>query len=176
MRNHVDHLLTAYVHKQLSRTARERVAVHVRLCEQCRAALYREEQLARDITLSMPLVGQPQRNQLARLWPKIWAEFLTSPGRKFGWLPSYGLVLVLMVLCAFAVSSLFGGPTHAIAAPFQAVPAEVRATNTPVRTDEPTISNPQPSETASVFSLPTASPAPHAGVNDASGINQWHGR
>jgi anti-sigma factor RsiW len=168
MRNHVSHLLTAYVHGQLSRSERERIAVHVRLCDQCRAALNQERQTAREIAMYMPLVGQPKRSQLARLWPAIWMEFRTPQRRIIRWLPSYGVVLMLILLCAFVLSSLFGGPTHAIAAPFQAVPAEVKATSTPAGTDEPTTSL-QPSETASVSFLVLASPAPHAGPLSPSG-------
>src|SRR6184192_3644084 len=101
MRKHVNHLLTAYVHRQLSRTDRERVAVHVRLCRECRAALDREELLARDLAVAMPLVGQPRRGQLARLWPAIWREFMTSshhiPNRMTRWLPSYGVILALIL-------------------------------------------------------------------------------
>ncbi len=166
MRNHVHHLLTAYVHGQLSRPDRERVAVHVRLCDECHTALDRERQTAREIAMYMPLVGQPKRSQLARLWPAIWMEFRTPQSRVTRWLPSYGVVLMLILLCAFVLSSLFGGPTHAIAAPFQAVPAEVKATSTPAGTDEPTVFSAQASETASVSYLLLASPAPHAGPPD----------
>jgi len=165
MRNHVSHLLTAYVNGQLSRSERERVTVHVRLCRECRAELDRERQMARELATYMPLVGQPKRSQLARLWPAIWAEFRTPQHRVSRLLPTYGVVLMLVLMGAFVLSSLFGGPTHAIAAPYQAVPAEVKATSTPAETDEPAISNSvQASETASVSSLVLASPAPHAGL------------
>ena len=175
LRKHVNHLLTAYVHGQLSRREQDRVTVHVRLCADCRDALRREEQLARDVTRHMPRVGQPRRGQLARLWPAIWREFRTPPGLRY-W-PSYGLVLALMVLCAFVLSSLFTGQTHAIAAPFQAVPAEVRATVTPVRTDEPTADAPKPNETANaLLILPMASPAPRVESTLVMNIHEYSGQ
>jgi hypothetical protein len=163
MHKHVKHLLTAYVHDQLSRLERNRVAVHVRMCADCRDALRREERLAQDIARDMPRIGQLRRGQLSRLWPAIWLDFRT-PRRLSHWLPSYGVVLALMLLCAFVVSSLFTGQKHAVAAPFQAVPADVRPTVTPVYTIEPGADVPKPSETASArLILPLASPAPHAG-------------
>ena len=172
MRRHVNHLLTAYVHGQLTRKERDRVAVHVRLCSDCRDALRREEELAGDLNRYLPRIGQPKRGQLARLWPSIWREFRTPPGLRY-W-PSYGLVLALMVLSAFVLSSLFTGQTHAIAAPFQAVPADVRATVTPVRTGEPTADAPKPSETANaLLILPMASPAPHVDSTTARNINEF---
>lgn len=167
MRKHVTHLLGAYTNGQLRPADRQRVAVHVRVCPECRAALADHQQLARNLGRFVPQIGQPQRGQLARLWPAIWREFRTPPGRLIRWLPSYGLVLALMMLFAFAFSALFTGPSHAIAAPVQvqqAVPAEVRATMTPVRTDEPlAVDTLRPSETASALIQPLASPAPHAG-------------
>jgi anti-sigma factor RsiW len=160
MRNHVRHLLTAYVHRQLTPAQRERVTRHVRSCPECRAALDREERLVRDLIRTMPLIGQPRPNQLTRLWPAIWREFRLPPVRLGHWLPSYGLLLALMLACAFFASALFAGPSHAVAAPVQRVPADIRPTLTPVRTDEPTIISPQPSGTASASYLPAASPAP----------------
>jgi anti-sigma factor RsiW len=160
MRNHVRHLLTAYVHRQLPPAQRERVLLHVRSCPACRAALDREERLTHDLIQYMPQIGQPRPNQLARLWPGIWREFRVPPVSLGRWLPSYGLLLAVMLACAFFASALFAGPSHAVAAPVQRVPADIRPTLTPVRTDEPTSLSPQPSETARAAYLPAASPAP----------------
>jgi anti-sigma factor RsiW len=160
MRNHVRHLLIAYVHHQLPPARREHVTRHVQSCPECRAALDREERLARDVIRYMPLIGRPQPRQLARLWPALWREFRTPSVNGDHWLPSYGVLLALMLACAFFASSLFAGPSHAIAAPVPRVPADVRPTLTPVRTDEPLIVSPQPNETTSAFYLPAASPAP----------------
>ncbi len=168
MRNHVTHLLTAYIHRQLPRDQRDRVLVHVQMCADCRAALAREEMIARDISTAMPLIGQPRRYQLRRLWPSIWAEFRNPRPRTQSLLPSYGVALVIFVLGACMLSTLFSGPAYAIAAPAQAVTAEIHATSTSVGTDEPTTvaqKLPEASETASGSAfLPMASPAPMAGA------------
>src|SRR5260221_1370858 len=156
MGNHVDHLLTAYVHRQLPRTQRDRVALHVRLCAECRESLEREQQLAREISRTMPFIGRPRRGQLARLWPAIWIEFRTPNSRTRQWLPSYSLAVAILVACAFAISALFTGPTQVIAAPFQAAPTEILATPTLSHTEEAATpaNKAQASETASVLSIP----------------------
>src|SRR5947209_1326332 len=107
-RSHVYHLMTAYVHHQLRPEQAERVLQHIRVCQECRTALDRQQQVARDIAITMPLIGRPPRGQyqdrLARLWPAIWLEFRTSPRGKRPprWLPSYSLAVALMVLGVFA--------------------------------------------------------------------------
>ncbi len=174
MRNHVRHLLTAYVHGQLPLEKRQQVMVHVRLCSDCRAALEREQLLAYDMKRAMPGIGQPRRGQLARLWPRIWAEFRAPRSGIVGWLPSYGVVLTLIMLGVFVISSLFGGSSQVVAAPLQAVPAEVQATSTAVRTDEPATASTTPpaSETASishVMLMPSPAPKVIARLN-MSGI------
>jgi hypothetical protein len=170
MHNHVDHLLVAYVHRQLRRKEREKVWLHVTMCAECRAALDRAEWLARDIATTMPQIGQPRRGQLARLWPRIWAEFRTPPGKPLSrLLPSYGLVFGVFMFIAFGISSFFGDPSQAIAAPHQAVPTEMNPTNTPAHTDEPVYMLPEASETAQGPRYLSPSPAPHAGIFAASG-------
>src|ERR1700674_1387138 len=148
LRSHVYHLITGYVHHQLRPDQAARVVRHVRVCPDCRAALDREQQLAREIGTTMPLIGRPRRGQLARLWPAIWLEFRTSPRGKRTprWLPSYSLAVVLMMLGVFAVSALFAGTTQAIAAPFQPAPTQIRATATLTVTDQPATDQPQVSE------------------------------
>jgi anti-sigma factor RsiW len=163
MRKHVRHLLTAYVQHQLSPALAARVASHVRECPECHTALDREMLLTRDLARYVPQIGRPRHGQLARLWPAIWHEFRTPTSNAKRWLPSYGLLMAFLLACAFFTSSLFAGPSHVIAAPVPLVPADVRPTVTPIHTDEPTVTAPEPSETARAAYepyLPSASPAP----------------
>lgn len=167
MRNHVHHLLTAYVHYQLPRAKRERVWRHVQNCPECRAALAREETLVRDLKTRLPLIGRPPRGLLARLWPRIWAE-IRRPSSRYGLrIPSFGVAALLILWGALLVSALFNSPAQASAAPSQPVPAEIKATVTPIYTEEPDVMvlTPKPSRTAYVSYLsllPAASPAPIA--------------
>ncbi len=165
IRNHVTHLLPAYVHRQLNRQRREQVARHVSACAECHAALRREESLARDLAALMPALGQPEPGQLRRLWPSILAEVRIDKPTPFRLAPSVGVILTMLLICAFSLSAFFSGTTHASAAPNPLVPSDIRATNTPVHTDEPgtEIILPAASQTASAFNLPMASPAPLAG-------------
>jgi len=185
---HIQPLLAGYVSGQLDRRQRLRVVSHLKYCVDCRQALSRERELARDLSVYMPQIGQSAPGQLRRLWPKIRAEALGVPARGYAYAhqtaqnwSSVGVVAGALLIMTFALSTLFGLPAYASAAPNQSVPSDIQATNTPVRTDAPgTISTlaalitPPPSRTAaSVVSdsgvsgvygasgSPIAAPAPH---------------
>lgn len=164
MRNHVIRLLPAYVHRQLKPQQRARVARHLAVCAACRTALIREEGIARDLATLMPAVGQPEPGQLRRLLPAIMAEVRAKPAHPIRLAPSIGVMVAMLLICAFSVSAFFGGATHAIAAPNPHFPSDVQATNTPVHTDEPSgdVDAPIASQTASAFVLPNPSPVPMA--------------
>ncbi len=171
MRYHVTHLLPAYVHGQLNAQQSARVTEHVRVCIDCRAALAREEALIRQLASYLPRIGQPAPNQLKRLWPRVRAEMLRAPHRAFNhntrvW-SSAGVLFVALLIGAFALAALFGGPTYANAAPNQFVPGDVQMTNTPVHTDSPAadatgvaLLTPPPSVTARMVGSPPPAPAP----------------
>lgn len=171
MRYHVTHLLPRYVHGQLNNQQLARITAHVRTCPDCRAALAREEALARQLATRLPRIGQPTRSQLKRLWPRVWTETFRVPQRAYHvntrlW-SSAGVLFVALLIGAFALAALFGGPTYANAAPNQFVPGDVRMTNTPVHTDAPpenvigdSLNTPPPSITASVVGSPPPAPAP----------------
>ncbi|MEP7286763.1 MAG: zf-HC2 domain-containing protein [Chloroflexota bacterium] len=170
MSNHIHDLIVPYVHRQLSRAQRELVLRHVRECSECYAALSVEQQLVRDLAATMPLVGQPARGQLNRLWPAVWMEFRTPQNHGNRWLRSYSVALVMLLMFAFGVSAVLVGPTQVIAAPFQAAPTQIKATATLIRTDEPVgLNTPEASETVNPLTLPMPSPAPMAGL---AGISQ----
>src|SRR5579862_394572 len=142
MRDHVYYLLAAYVNRQLPRRERSRVLLHTQMCSECRAALEREEQLAYDLRTLLPTVGKPEPGQLRRLWPTIWSLYRGTPTdyRPFDQgLKSVGMALVLFAVCVIVTSAVFGGTVHADAAPLPPVPAEMRATDTPVHTDSPAV-------------------------------------
>ncbi len=164
MRNHVTQYLTAYVDGRLNHQRRVRVAQHLARCEACRAALAREQDVSRELAALMPGLGQPEPGQLRRLFPAIMAEVRSTPSHPLRLAPSVGVMLAMLLICAFSVSAFFGGATHAIAAPNPHFPSDVQATNTPVRTDEPSrdIDEPSPSQTARAFILPNPSPVPNA--------------
>ncbi len=175
MSRHVQHLLVAYIHRQLPPYKRNRVTLHLQKCEECQAALDVERRLSGELATTMALIGRPKRGQIARLWPRVWREFSGSLGngnRPQKWLPSlpsYSLLFLAAVLCVFTISGLFGG--QAIAAALPLSPALVQITETPgagkrpaTITDVPaTQPATQPADgTAHTHLLPSASPAPLA--------------
>ncbi|MHB8628931.1 MAG: zf-HC2 domain-containing protein [Aggregatilineales bacterium] len=171
MRYHVTHLLPAYVHGQLNPKQLTRVTQHVRVCVDCRAALAREQAIARQLATHLPRIGQPAPGQLKRLWPRVRAEVFRAPRRAYQlntrlW-SSAGVLFVAVLIGAFALAALFGGPTSANAAPNQFVPGDVQMTNTPVHTDAPPVDatgvallTPSASSTARVVGSPPPAPAP----------------
>ncbi len=168
---HVTDLLPAYADRQLNPRRRARVAKHLSACAQCRAALTHESRLARDLTGTLPRIGQPRPGQLARLWPAIRAEIKRVPRRQAiqpiaALMPSAGLLVAALLIGVLGLSVLFGNPGHASAAPNPFVPSDIHATNTPVRTDSPddgkvvALAEPHASQTANAYNLPMPSPAP----------------
>jgi predicted anti-sigma-YlaC factor YlaD len=116
---HVTHLLVAYVHQQLPRTQRERVARHIARCESCRAAFARENELARDLRTGMMQMGTPERGQLARMLPAIMAETRGAQAVRRShrvMLPSPSMALALAVVCAVFFGTLLYRPSNASAA------------------------------------------------------------
>jgi anti-sigma factor RsiW len=169
MRKHVRHLLAGYVHGTLSPRQRRQVARHLADCPACRAALISHEGIMRDLRDGLPAFGQPTRPQLAQMWAVIRGR-LAQPGPTR--LPMAGLQVLgaafgVLITAAFSLSVLFGGTAYVAAAPPPPVPAEIRATATPIMTRAPESSRTQlhASPTAIVYNsepIPAASPAPIA--------------
>lgn len=166
-RRHIRHLLPGYVHHQLNQRDRDRVVRHLDTCIDCRVALAREQLTARDLKQGMPRIGRPEAGQLRRLWPRVWADFRKMPP-VVQWLPSLSVIVMMVLVFTIGLSSLFGGSVPAIAAPNPLVPADIKATSTPVRTEEArgdddamTNAGVAASQTASpLLSAPQPSPAP----------------
>lgn len=161
---HIDHLLTAYVHGQLSKRQRDRVHRHLDGCMACRAALSREQFIKRDLQAGFALIGRPEPGQIRRLWPRIRAELRAAPPI-VRLAPSFSALAIMVLVCAIGISSLFGTSSHASAAPEPFVPADIRATDTPVHTESPRTADTDAvivaSQTASPLLVPPqASPAP----------------
>jgi anti-sigma factor RsiW len=90
--------LTAYIHKQLSPRRRQRVGHHLNACADC-YALYRQlRDVDRDLAASLPLVGQPGRQQLAGMWQGIQAQ-ISAPRRTIPvFRLRYGVAMMLAVM------------------------------------------------------------------------------
>jgi anti-sigma factor RsiW len=165
---HVNQLLTAYAHRQLSPAVRQRVIVHIQECAACRAALEQETRLARDLMTLMPAVGKPAQGQLAKLMPGILNKVSRRRSRVSYWgnFPSYSMALtILLLMCVFMGSAIFNRPVHAVASPM--VPSDVKATWTPIFTGEPTLVAAQPSASLTAAAVgvdksPPMSPVPLA--------------
>lgn len=167
MNRHVTHLLTYYVHGQLSMVQRARVLNHTRTCPACRAALAREEHLAADLRRELPRLGQNHAAQIAGMWASVWRE--VGPVRRCNlssWLPGVSVVLVMAVALLFALPLLSGNGVRAGAAPFPARPVST-ASPTPgaaetgeARQVAGSAALPDPRLTVAFASVAGATPAP----------------
>lgn len=133
---HVTHLLTRYVHGQLGREQQALVVNHVRRCARCRAALAREEQIARDLRDELPALGA--RRPAAATWSAVWGE-ISRPRRGLHalaerWVPALTLALALAVTLAIALPVFAGERLAAQTALQQPLPVSM-ASPTPGATD-----------------------------------------
>ncbi len=162
----VRHLLNAYVNGQLKPAQRLRVLHHLARCDACHTALQRELAVVRQLQSQLPALGRPNTAQLARVWQGVKAHTRQAPPRRIDLRPASALLtLTLTLVCAAFIFR--GGTVAAVAAPFQPIPAEVRATATPLFTETPepdsaSIASPTASLTAVAERVPSAAPAPSA--------------
>ena len=138
---HVTHLLTRYVHGQLSPAQEARVANHVRTCARCRAALAREERVAHDLRDELAVIGRQSAAPVAAAWAGVWREIRSPRPRARAlaalWLPGLSLALAVALALAAALPLLAGEGVRAEAAPLQPRPI-LMASPTPgvTQTDE----------------------------------------
>lgn len=136
---HVSHLLTRYVHDQLSPAQRAHVINHVRTCPACRAALAREERLAADLGRAMPYVGQPRPAQLAYVWAGVAQDMNPAQPRArnggSAWLPGLGVVLTVLLMVMVTLPLIVQSEVRAEAAPHMALPVNTASPTVGV-TDE----------------------------------------
>jgi hypothetical protein len=165
MNEHIQHLIVAYVHGQLGPRDRIRVLQHTYTCETCRAILDREIRVVSDLRAELPGIGLPRAGQMKRLWPQVWTHYQGAANLEQPLLQAVGTALAMLMLCLFVSTALFGGAAQANAAPLPPIPADVKATDTPVFTDTPqsNASPVVPSEAANLHVKPNASPVPVVG-------------
>ncbi len=164
---HVTHLLTRYVHGQLGPEQEALVVNHVRQCARCRAALAREERIARDLRDELRTLGP--RRPAAATWSAVWSE-ISRPRRGLRaladmWGAALALALALAVTLAVALPVFAGERLASQALVQQPLPVSM-ASPTPAATDtsealvgkgEVLARNPA---TASPVSMVGASPVP----------------
>ncbi len=159
---HVDHLLTAYLHRELPPHLRQRVERHTRVCDRCHTALVRERELARLLEAQMPAFGSPRPAQLTRLLPGILDAACPNSAhgmRAERWrtLPGVGMALLMLAL-AIVAPTLASPHAPGMAAPSQPAPYLLVATATPGSTDGPVFALASPTAVAQRFEMATEPP------------------
>jgi hypothetical protein len=142
---HVSHLLTRYVHDQLSPAQRARVINHVRTCPDCRAVLAREERLATDLRREMPHFGQPRPAQLAHVWAGVYQDMNTPHHRSrprngggSAWLSGLGVAMAMLLMLMVALPLVAQSEVRAEAAPRQALPVSTASPTAGITDEAPT--------------------------------------
>lgn len=135
---HVTHLLTRYVHGQLRPEQQALVVNHVRQCARCRAALAREEQIARELRAELATIGRGRYSPVAVSWSAVWRE-INQPRRGWHalaemWVPALTLALALAMTLAIALPVFAGERLTPQAALQQPLPVSM-ASPTPGATD-----------------------------------------
>ncbi|GAB4417981.1 MAG: hypothetical protein Kow00106_13900 [Anaerolineae bacterium] len=164
---HVTHLLTRYVHGQLGPAQTAQVVNHVRHCARCRAALAREERIARDLRDELRTMGSVRLS--GRTWTAVWGE-ISRPRRGLRalaemWVPALTLALALAVTLAIALPVFAGERLATQTGVQQPLPVSM-ASPTPGATDtsearvDRTEGLTHSAATASPVSLVGASPVP----------------
>lgn len=124
--------LTAYLHGELSRRGRRRVAQHLEACESCYAAYTQARDLERELTRALPLVGTPTAPQLSMMWASIQRQVDAVPVHRSH--ARYGLAVVVFVL-ALLLPWTLGNQNIALDAPTQPAPYLLAATASPDLTE-----------------------------------------
>jgi anti-sigma factor RsiW len=107
--------LVAYIHGELSPHRRRLVAYHLDDCQACYSIYQRERELARELRLNVPLIGQGGMPK-DRLWAAVQAD-LNRPRRKSTlYRARYGLAVVVAAL-ALLFPWVMGRQELALAAP-----------------------------------------------------------
>ncbi len=164
---HVTHLLTRYVNGTLRPKQRARVVNHVRTCDACRAALAREERLARDLRRELPHVGTPRPGQLAAVWAGVMREINAPRERRVDRstvVSGLSLMIALALAVVLALPLMADDGVRVEAAPQQARPVST-ASPTPgvTETGEARAAAPlvaQPQATIAFVSAAGMTPAP----------------
>ncbi len=109
------HLL-AYIQGEVPADVRQQVSRHLQGCPVCYAHYREQETLTRDLALAVPLIGQGQKSDFARVWSSVQAEIVrarqpmtVSPAR-------YGLALAALLL-AFIAPLVLGNQGMILAMP-----------------------------------------------------------
>lgn len=146
--------LAAYLHNELPPKLRREVGRHLHNCEKCYAVYLQHQDLARELTNTVPLVGAGYQPDFNRVWTAMQAG---TPRRNLSNHLSfnYGLV-ALVVTLLFLVPLTMNQQNATLAAPpTQPAPLAVR--------QAPDSTAPSAEGTAVALQLTTAESTPEAG-------------
>lgn len=127
MTKHIDHLLPAYVSKQLSADVTDHVKQHLAECEHCRASLEAYEALQDDLRFSLTYSTFIPQTTPAILWSTIDQERRKAPDRHIAHalVPRIVIGLLGLLMLVGVPCIVYNGITLPFEAALQAVETEV---------------------------------------------------
>ena len=90
--------MVAFINNELPLAARRRVARYIDECPKCYNEYTRQRALQHKLTDTLPTFGQPQGDQLDRIWMAVQGELNTPPRPRPAFQMRYGLVTMALVM------------------------------------------------------------------------------
>ncbi len=148
MAQHVDHLVSAYIEGQLSRSDMIGVRDHIARCDRCRETLARHERLSEDLRLVMKHFPPVKAGQIDGMWETIRQR--RQPIRVRTFTPKLiPMTASLILILAMMVTPLFSRSTAAAASTSARLP-EINTPFIPTDMTEPItaeiMATPQPEQ------------------------------
>lgn len=156
--------LAGYIHRELPPKTRERVARHVNQCPACYRLYAEQRDLARELSISLPLVGRAGDTRLDRIWSAVQVEMAAPSALPRRRSLHYSVVALLLALALIAPAMLAAPrlmPSGARVA--LAVPTQPRPDVLIMPAETPTVSA---ALTAAAQPSIQSNYAPAAGVTD----------
>jgi anti-sigma factor RsiW len=140
--------MIAFLHGELPPGSRRRVARYIDECPKCYAEYVRQRSLQHELAHRLPSLGQPNPDQLDRIWAGIQAEMQPAPRHTpLAYIARYGLATLALVM-ALLVPLLIGGLDGPQITVTQPRPADLAT--------EVTASPPEPTSVAAAPTQPAA--------------------
>ena len=95
---HCQAQLDAYLDGQLTAKARRRVGQHISRCESCYAEYVRRRDLRNDLQQTLPLVGQRNAPDFARVWQRVRRELPNPTYERRRYQARFGLAALMVML------------------------------------------------------------------------------
>ena len=125
------HYMTAYLHGELPPKLKRRMTLHIQQCPMCYTTYIQQRNLVRDLEQTVPLVGQPGRSRLDKVWTAIQADMAHPRSARPPFSSRFGLVAFALMVALLLPWTIGKQHTTLASVPTQPSPALSELVNTP---------------------------------------------